>query len=95
MFQWFLKLFAFWGALMAFEVCVLRPVVDVSCLGGQVEAFRGVSEAFGGHFGSQKPSNTIEKPRFVPMVFGKRRFRSLVSFRSLLELGYGAFLGLL
>ena len=29
------------------------------------------------------------------MVFGKRRFRSLVSFRSLLELGFGAFLVLL
>ena len=29
------------------------------------------------------------------MLFGKRRFRSLVSFRSLLELGFGAFLVLL
>ena len=55
----------FRGGLVAFGVCVLRGVVDFSCPGGQVEAFRGVSEAFGGHFGGQKPSNTIEKP----MVF--------------------------
>ena len=48
----------FFGALVAFGVRVLRDVVDFSCHGGQVEAFRGVSEAFGGHFGGQKPSKT-------------------------------------
>ena len=52
------------GALVAFGVRVLRDVVDFSCHGGQVEAFRGVSEASGGHFGGQKPSNTIGKPMF-------------------------------
>ena len=54
----------YFGALVAFGVCVLRGVVDFSCCGGHIEAFRGVSEAFGGHFGGQKPSKTIEKPRF-------------------------------
>ena len=51
------------GDGVAFGVCVLRGVVDFSCPGGQVEAFRGVSEAFGDHFGGQKPSTTIGKPR--------------------------------
>ena len=87
-------MFEFLGALVAFGVCVLRGVVDFSCPGGQVEAFRGVSEAFGGHFGGQKPSNTMEKQWFL-YVFGKRRFRSLESFRSLLELGFGPILILL
>ena len=59
-----LKVFAFFSALMAFGVCVLRLVVDFSCPGGQVEAFRGVLEAFGGHSGGQKPSKTIETPWF-------------------------------
>ena len=72
-FEWFLKVFAFLGALVAFGVCVLRGVVDFSCLGGQIEAFRGVSEAFGGHFGSQKPSKTIEKPMFF-VYFWKTTF---------------------
>ena len=57
-FAWFLM---FWGALVAFGVCVLRRVVDFSCPGGQVEAFRGVSEAFGGHFGGQQPSKSLNK----------------------------------
>ena len=51
------------GALVAFGVRVLRDVVDFSCHGGQVEAFRGVLEAFGGHFGAQKLSKTIEKKK--------------------------------
>ena len=45
-------------------MCVLRGVVDFSCPGGQVEAFRGVSEAFGGHFGAQNTFKAIEKHRF-------------------------------
>ena len=63
-FQWCLQVFAFLVALMAFGVCVLRLVIDVSSHDGQVAAFRGVSEAFGGHFGGQKPSKTIKPPRF-------------------------------
>ena len=51
------------GALVAFGVRVLRDVVDFSCHGGQVEAFRGVSEASGGHFGGQNLSKIIEKPK--------------------------------
>ena len=46
------------GALVAFGVRVLRDVVDFSYHGGQVEASRRVSEAFGGHSGAQKPSKT-------------------------------------
>ena len=53
------------GALVAFGVRVLRDVVDFSCHGGQVEAFRGVLEAVGGHSGGQKPSKIIEKHRFL------------------------------
>ena len=52
------------GARVAFGVRVLRDVVDFSCHGGQVEASRGVLEASGGHSGGQKPSTTIETPRF-------------------------------
>ena len=48
------------GALVAFGVRVLRDVVDVSCHGGLVEAFRGVSEASGGHFGAPKSSTKQE-----------------------------------
>ena len=59
-FQWCLKVFAFLVALMAFGVCVLRLVIDFSSHDGQVAAFRGVSEAFGSHFGAPKPSKTIE-----------------------------------
>ena len=64
-FQWFLKVFAFLGALVMLGVCVLRGIVDFSCPGGQVEASRGVLEAFGGHSGGQKPSKTIEKHWFL------------------------------
>ena len=46
------------GARVAFGVRVLRDVVDFSYHGGQVEASRRVSEAFGGHDGAQKPSKT-------------------------------------
>ena len=53
------------GALVAFGVRVLRDVVDFSRRGGQVEAFRGVLEASGGHAGGQKASKTIEKLRFL------------------------------
>ena len=53
------------GALVAFGVRVLRDVVDFSCHGGQVEAFRGVLEAVGGHSGGQKPSKTIENLGFL------------------------------
>ena len=84
------RCFEYFGALVAFGVCVLRGVVDFSCRGGQIEAFRGVSEASGGRFGGKKHSKTIENQCFL-YVFGKRRFRSLESFRSLLELGYGQF----
>ena len=58
-------IFDYFGALVAFGVCVLRGVADFSCHRSQIEAFRGVLEAFGGRFGGQKPSKTIEKSRFV------------------------------
>ena len=46
------------GALVAFGVCAWRFFVGFLCCGGQVEAFRGVSDAVGSHFGSQKQLKT-------------------------------------
>ena len=53
---------------MAFRVCVVRGVVDFSCPGGQIEAFRCGSEAFGGHFGGQKPFKHHRKTKVFCML---------------------------
>ena len=76
------------GVLVAFGVRVLRDVVDFSCHGGQVEAFRGVLDAFGGHSGGQKSSKTIEKPRFF-VGFWKTTFSITRVVQIPSELGLG------
>ena len=54
----------FWCVGCVSDVCVSRVVIEFSCHGGQVKAFRGVFEAVGGHSGGQKLSKTIENLSF-------------------------------
>ena len=84
----------YFGAVVALGVCVLCVVVDLLVM--KVE--QRLSEAFRKLLAAISEAKNLQKPlknQGFLKVFGKRRFRSLESFRSLLELGFGRFLGLL
>ena len=69
-------------------VCVLRVVVDLLVMEVEQrlsEAFRKLLAAISD---AKKPLNTNKNNGFC-VLFGKRRFRPLESFKSLLEFGFG------